>query len=105
MILLGFHENRKSLILLVDISRALGYNDCMNREKAMKVYVIYDREGWEILGIEKCFASRASAEKYIDEWYALYCRNHVAFGKDGMTRAEWDEKYNTANAIHEIEVT
>jgi hypothetical protein len=77
----------------------------MNREKAMKVYVIYDREGWEILGIEKCFASRASAEKYIDEWYALYCRNHVAFGKDGMTRAEWDEKYNTANAIHEIEVT
>ena len=39
MILLGFHENRKSLILLVDISRALGYNDCMNREKAMKVYI------------------------------------------------------------------
>ena len=39
MILLGFHENRKSLILLVDISRALRYNGCMNREKTMKVYI------------------------------------------------------------------
>jgi hypothetical protein len=28
-----------SLILLVDISRALGYNGCMNREKTMKVYI------------------------------------------------------------------
>lgn len=66
----------------------------------MKVYVIYDREGWEILGIAKCFATRRHAEEYMNECFESYDadKEHRSFS---YTRKEWEMVYG---GIHEIEV-
>lgn len=34
----------------------------------MKVYLIYERDGWEIHGIEKCFDSKEKAISYLEQY-------------------------------------
>ena len=35
----------------------------------MKIYIVYAREGWEILGIEKAFVNYKDAVEYVDTYY------------------------------------
>jgi len=61
----------------------------------MKVYIIFDREGWEIHGIEKCFDSKEKAINYFEQF-----RPHFEKIKP---RQNFDEYM--AREIVEIEVT
>jgi hypothetical protein len=38
----------------------------------MKVYIIFDVDGWEILGISKCFDSYEKASRFLDAFKYLY---------------------------------
>lgn len=40
----------------------------------MKVYIIYDQDGWEIRGIESAFSTREKAEQYLISSYAEYVK-------------------------------
>lgn len=37
----------------------------------MKVYLTYDKEGWEILGVDKIFIEKEKAIEYLTKCYSL----------------------------------
>jgi hypothetical protein len=65
----------------------------------MKVYVIYDKESWGVLGVDKIFSTYEKAKEYLKKTY-----NYIDFEK-------FKNKYNfkhfdqfCKNEIFEIEV-
>lgn len=39
----------------------------------MQMYIIYERDSWEITGIEKCFDSEIKAKKYLERyWFGTF---------------------------------
>lgn len=67
----------------------------------MKVYVVYDKDGWEICGIDKAFSTREKAEQYlINE-----CSNaEYIKQKYGKTVEEFWTKSELDDSIEEVEV-
>lgn len=65
----------------------------------MKVYIIYDKDGWEILGIEKACSTRAKAEAYLANLYLNYVKFQEGKGIKALSLEEWCEQL-----IVEIEV-
>ena len=65
----------------------------------MKVYIIYDMDGWEIRGIDGAFSTREKAEQYLISSYAEYVKQSC--GKtveECWTQAELDD------SIVEVEI-
>jgi hypothetical protein len=67
----------------------------------MKIYVVYSREGWEILGIEKAFMNYKDAVEYIDADYNNVKENYERKfqGKIFMSFVDYCSQH-----IHEFEV-
>ena len=66
----------------------------------MKVYIIYDMNGWEIRGIDKAFSTREKAEHYlITQCSAEYIKQTY-----GKTVEEFWTKAELNDSIEEVEV-
>lgn len=66
----------------------------------MKVYIIYDKDGWEIRGIDSAFSTREKAEHYlISTSDAEYVKQRY-----GKTVEEFWTKAELDDSIEEVEV-
>lgn len=66
----------------------------------MKVYIIYDQEGWEILGIDSAFSTREKAEQYL---ISLSDAEYIK-QKYGKTVEEFWTKEELNDLIEEVEI-
>ena len=64
----------------------------------MKVYIIYDMDGWEIRGIDGAFSTREKAEQYLISSYAEYVKQNGKTVEESWTKEELDD------SIVEVEI-
>jgi hypothetical protein len=65
----------------------------------MKVYIIYDMDGWEIRGIDSAFSTREKAEQYLISSYAEYVKQ-----TNGKTVEESWTQEELDDSIVEVEI-
>ena len=69
----------------------------------MNVYVIYDRDGWEIQGIEKIFSTKESAMKYLDTGTARqYYESIVLVKRAGWVGETYESWLNSMIEEHAV---
>ncbi len=68
----------------------------------MKVYVIFDRDGWEIQGVEKIFSTKESAIKYLDTETARQYYDSSVVKRAGWVGETYEKWLNSMIEEHTV---